>query len=99
MVAGYPFINMVNNNNETQFTGISMDSNAEAYSVLYAANYWSNPTARREITIGFSHFPGDAYWFKRVSIQLSHLPLVGHISPTDPKTLKWDAYTGMVYAE
>lgn len=99
MVAGYPFINMVNNNNEIQFTGISMDSNAEVYSVLQASQYWDNPDARREISIGFAHFYGDANWFKRVSIQLSHLPLVTHISPANPKTLKWDASTGMVYAE
>ena len=99
MVAGYPFINMVNNNNEIQFTGISMDSNAEVYSVLQASQYWDNPDARREINIGFAHFYGDANWFKRVSIQLSHLPLATHISPANPKTLKWDASTGMVYAE
>lgn len=99
MVAGYPFINMVNNNNEIQFTGISMDSNAEVYSVLQASQYWDNPDARREINIGFAHFYGDVNWFKRVSIQLSHLPLATHISPANPKTLKWDASTGMVYAE
>ena len=99
IVAGYPFINMVNNNSESQFTGISMDSNAEAYTVLYASHYWSDPTARREIDISFRHFPGDSNWFKRISILLTHLPLTGHINPADPKTLKWDASTGMVYAE
>lgn len=99
IVAGYPFINMVNNNSESQFTGISMDSNAEVYTVLYASHYWSDPTARREIDISFRHFPGDSNWFKRISILLTHLPLTGHINPADPKTLKWDASTGMVYAE
>ena len=34
MVAGYPFINMVNNTGGTQFTGIAMDSNATVYSAL-----------------------------------------------------------------
>lgn len=99
IVAGYPFINMVNNNSESQFTGISMDSNAEVYTVLYASHYWSDPTARREIDISFRHFHGDSNWFKRISILLTHLPLTGHINPADPKTLKWDASTGMVYAE
>lgn len=99
MVAGYPFINMVNNTGGTQFTGIAMDSNATVYSALYAAFNWNDSVARREIDIGFAHFPGDNDWYKRVSILFSNLPRANQISPGDPKTLKWDASTGIVYAE
>ena len=99
MVAGYPFINMVNNTGGTQFTGIAMDSNATVYSALYAAFNWNDSVARREIDIGFAHFPGDSDWYKRVSILFSNLPRANQISPGDPKTLKWDASTGIVYAE
>lgn len=99
MVAGYPFINMVNNTGGTRFTGIAMDSNATVYSALYAAFNWNNSVARREIDIGFAHFPGDNDWYKRVSILFSNLPRANQISPGDPKTLKWDASTGIVYAE
>ena len=99
MVAGYPFINMVNNTGGTQFTGIAMDSNATVYSALYAAFNWNDSVARREIDIGFAHFPGDNDWYKRVSILFSNLPRANQIFPGDPKTLKWDASTGIVYAE
>lgn len=99
MVAGYPFINIANNKGETRFTGIAMDSNAAVYSALYAAFNWSDSVARREIDIGFAHFPGDNDWYKRVSILFSNLPRANQISPGDPKTLKWDASTGIVYAE
>lgn len=99
MVAGYPFINMVNNKNDLNFTGIIMDSNATSYSALYATYSWSDSVARREIDIGFSHYPGDASWYKRVSIFLSHLPSRNQVTPGDPKTLKWDASTGVVYVE
>lgn len=99
MVAGYPFINIANNKGETQFTGIAMDSNAAVYSALYAAFNWSDSVARREIDIGFAHFPGDNDWYRRVSILFSNLPRANQISPGDPKTLKWDASTGIVYAE
>lgn len=76
--------------------------------VFVSGKYLSGSTGQRQVTLELIQGAGDASWFKRTVLRLSHMPMYSHLGnlPTVGDSLgsttynvKWDARTGCTYIE
>jgi hypothetical protein len=71
-------------------------------------SYLSGSTGQRFVALRLMQGAGDASWFKRTTLQLSHMPFLNHLSAlpevgaslgASTHNVKWDERTGCLYIE